>query len=314
MDNSFKVMAFYEFAKIDNTSFIANSISLYCKQENIRGTVIIAPEGINGTLAGFISSIDKFAEFITSLGFKNLNTKYSIAEIMPFYRLKVKEKKEIITMLGSSIDPSTPRGEMVSPNEWNELINQTDTIIIDVRNEYESNIGSFNNALKPNTASFLEFKNYIDEKLSDSKDKNIAMFCTGGIRCEKASYYMKSQGFEKVFQLKGGILKYLEDIDEQNSFWEGECFVFDNRVSVTHELEKGTYDLCRGCNNPISSEDKKTNKYEKDVSCPKCYDSLSEDKKNRSRERTKQILLSEQHNRPYPYRDLTIETYLQHQQ
>ena len=311
MDNSFKIMAFYEFAKIDDLSYIAERIKSYCKEENIRGTVIVAPEGINGTLAGLISSIDKFTEFINNLGFTNLNIKYSLAKIMPFYRLKVKEKKEIITMLGLSIDPSNPRGEMVSPNEWNELIKQNDTIVIDVRNEYESDIGSFNNSLKPNTESFLEFKEYIDEKLSDSKDKNIAMFCTGGIRCEKASYYMKSQGFENVFQLNGGILKYLEDVDKKNSFWEGECFVFDNRVSVTHELERGTYELCRGCNNPISLQDKQTNKYEKDVSCPKCYEFLSQDKKNRSRERSNQIQLSEKHNRPYPYRDLTVDRYLQ---
>ena len=150
-------MAFYEFAKIDNLSSIVDNINSYCEYENIRGTVILAPEGINGTLAGFISSIDKFAEYITSLGFRNLNTKYSLAEIMPFYRLKIKEKKEIITMLGSSIDPTNLRGEMVSPSKWNKLINQNDTIVIDVRNEYESNIGSFNNALKPNTESFLEF-------------------------------------------------------------------------------------------------------------------------------------------------------------
>ncbi|MFL2627825.1 MAG: rhodanese-related sulfurtransferase [Dehalococcoidia bacterium] len=311
MDNSFKIMAFYEFAKIDDLSYMTERIKSYCKEENIRGTVIVAPEGINGTLAGFISSIDKFTEFINNLGFINLNRKYSLAKIMPFYRLKVKEKKEIITMLGLSIDPSNPRGKMVSPNEWNELIKQDDTIVIDVRNEYESDIGSFNNALKPNTESFLEFKDYIDEKLSDSKDKNIAMFCTGGIRCEKASYYMKSQGFENVFQLNGGILKYLEDVDKKNSFWEGECFVFDNRVSVTHELKRGTYELCRGCNNPISLQDKQTNKYEKDVSCPKCYEFLSQDKKNRSRERSKQIQLSEKHNRPYPYRDLTVDRYLQ---
>ncbi len=311
MDNSFKIMAFYEFAKIDDLSYMTERIKSYCKEENIRGTVIVAPEGINGTLAGLISSIDKFTEFINNLGFINLNRKYSLAKIMPFYRLKVKEKKEIITMLGLSIDPSNPRGKMVSPNEWNELIKQDDTIVIDVRNEYESNIGSFNNALKPNTESFLEFKDYIDEKLSDSKDKNIAMFCTGGIRCEKASYYMKSQGFENVFQLNGGILKYLEDVDKKNSFWEGECFVFDNRVSVTHELKRGTYELCRGCNNPISLQDKQTNKYEKDVSCPKCYEFLSQDKKNRSRERSKQIQLSEKHNRPYPYRDLTVDRYLQ---
>tara|TARA_B100001142_G_scaffold114055_1_gene116140 strand:- start:1669 stop:2586 length:918 start_codon:yes stop_codon:yes gene_type:complete len=304
-------MAFYEFAKIDDLSYMTERIKSYCKEENIRGTVIVAPEGINGTLAGLISSIDKFTEFINNLGFINLNRKYSLAKIMPFYRLKVKEKKEIITMLGLSIDPSNPRGKMVSPNEWNELIKQDDTIVIDVRNEYESNIGSFNNALKPNTESFLEFKDYIDEKLSDSKDKNIAMFCTGGIRCEKASYYMKSQGFENVFQLNGGILKYLEDVDKKNSFWEGECFVFDNRVSVTHELKRGTYELCRGCNNPISLQDKQTNKYEKDVSCPKCYEFLSQDKKNRSRERSKQIQLSEKHNRPYPYRDLTVDRYLQ---
>jgi len=311
LDNSFKIMAFYEFAKIDDLSYMTERIKSYCKEENIRGTVIVAPEGINGTLAGLISSIDKFTEFINNLGFINLNRKYSLAKIMPFYRLKVKEKKEIITMLGLSIDPSNPRGKMVSPNEWNELIKQDDTIVIDVRNEYESNIGSFNNALKPNTESFLEFKDYIDEKLSDSKDKNIAMFCTGGIRCEKASYYMKSQGFENVFQLNGGILKYLEDVDKKNSFWEGECFVFDNRVSVTHELKRGTYELCRGCNNPISLQDKQTNKYEKDVSCPKCYEFLSQDKKNRSRERSKQIQLSEKHNRPYPYRDLTVDRYLQ---
>jgi UPF0176 protein len=311
LTKAFKIIAFYEFTRIDDLPTLSNQIYRFCDQENIRGTVIVAPEGINATLAGFIPSIEKLYNYIVNLGFTNLNTKYSAAKIMPFYRLKVKQKKEIITMLGTPIDPSNDRGEMVTSSEWNQLIKQNDTILIDVRNEYESKIGSFNNAIKPNTNSFLEFKDYIDEKLADAKGKNIAMFCTGGIRCEKASYYMKSQGFENIFQLNGGILKYLEDVNQQDSFWEGECFVFDNRVSVTHELKKGTYELCRGCNNPISFQDKKTSKYEKDVSCPACFDKLTEDKKNQSRERSKQILLAEKHNRPYPYRDVTTETYLQ---
>ena len=311
INSKFTIITFYQFKKIDDILIIKNALSHFCKFNKIKGTIILAEEGINGTIAGISASIIKFELHLKGLGFTNYNSKYSYSKFTPFFRLKVKNKKEIVTLRSKDVDTENITGKKIKPEDWNNLILNQETILIDVRNNFEVEMGTFKNSINPNTKSFTEFKSYIKNNLNKAKDKKIAMFCTGGIRCEKASYYMKSQGFENVFQLNGGILKYLEDVDKKNSFWEGECFVFDNRVSVTHELKRGTYELCRGCNNPISLQDKQTNKYEKDVSCPKCYEFLSQDKKNRSRERSKQIQLSEKHNRPYPYRDLTVDRYLQ---
>jgi len=306
----FKVITFYQFINLDNLEKLAQQLKRFCISNKIRGSIILAAEGVNGTLAGLPNNIDGLENYIIELGMANLNVKYSKSREMPFYRLKIKIKNEIVTMLNDPIETNKPRAISVSSDEWNDLINQPDVIVLDVRNQYETEIGRFDQAVIPNIDSFIQMKKYIDEDLREYKNKKIAMYCTGGIRCEKASYYMKQQGFNEVFQLDGGILKYLEEVDDKDSLWDGECFVFDNRVALTKDLDRGIYDLCHGCNEPVSPSDKKSIKFEKDVSCPECYDTLTEDKKSSSRERSKQIKLSEQRNTPNVYLPKSPKDYL----
>ena len=310
MSLQFKIAAFYEFKNIDNLYSLSKSLKSCCKTNQILGSIIIAKEGINGTVAGISDSIDKLVGYIHDLGFCSLNIKYSETPTMPFYRSKIKIKKEIIAFLDGPIDSDANRADSVSPQKWNELISCPDVITIDVRNDYETKLGSFKNATSPRIKSFMEFKKYIDTELSTYKQKKIAMYCTGGIRCEKASYYMRQIGFKEIFQLNGGILKYMEDIADEKSLWEGECFVFDNRVTVTSDLVKGSYELCRGCDEPISELDKASDKFEKDVSCPNCYDTSSQTKKDRSRERSKQISLADKRKTPNVYLPKKIEDYM----
>ena len=307
----FKIAAFYEFNYISDLELLSKSLKLFCKRKKLMGSVIIASEGINGTIAGFPSFIDEFIDQLAQLGFHHLNIKYSQSATMPFYRSKVKIKKEIVTFHEKPINFKTNRAEAIKAKNWNNFVNQTDVITIDVRNEYEVKIGSFKNSISPKTKSFVEFKDYVEKELLANKDQKFAMYCTGGIRCEKASSYMKNIGFNNVFQLDGGILKYLEEIDDKDSLWDGECFVFDNRVTLTKDLVKGTYDLCRGCNEPISQYDQKSQKFEKDVSCPTCYDTVSEEKKSRSRERSKQIKLSKQRGIPNIYLPQSVEDHVE---
>ena len=262
----FKVITFYQFINLKNVRKLAQELKRFCISNKIRGSLILADEGINGTLAGLPNNIDELEKYIIDLGMTNLNVKYSKIREMPFYRLKIKIKNEIVTMLNDPIDINKDRAISVNSDEWNDLINQPDVIVLDVRNQYETDIGCFDEAIIPNIDSFIEIKKYIDEDLREYKNKKIAMYCTGGIRCEKASYYMKQQGFNEVFQLDGGILKYLEDTELKETKWVGECFVFDNRVALRHDLSKGNYDLCRGCNYPIAQKDRNSPKYEKDVS------------------------------------------------
>ncbi len=305
----FTVIAFYEFRKI-KSKFIKykKQFNNFCNEKNIRGTVILSPEGINGTVAGLDDSISELVLFLSKLNFNKTEIKYSYTKIMPFYKLKIKLKEEIVPFANKVKNPSKT-GEFVKPKNWNNFIKNDSFLIIDVRNKYETKIGRFTNSTDPNIKNFIEFNDFIKSKLSKNKDQNIAMYCTGGIRCEKASAYMLQEGFKNIYQLKGGILKYLEEVDQKNTLWEDECFVFDNRVSVKHDLSTGSYELCKGCKDPISNDDKKSEKYEIGVSCPNCFNKRSKDQKYKSRERQKQIELFKEKGHSYAYDKLTTNEY-----
>jgi UPF0176 protein len=257
----------------------------------------LASEGINGTISGDEKKIQKFIEFIKEDSFfkdnfKNLEHKESWASENPFYRMKVRLKKEIVALGVDGISPTKKVGEYVNPEDWNKLINDPNTIVIDTRNNYEVDIGTFKNSINPETETFREFPSYIDENLNNNETKKVAMFCTGGIRCEKATSLMLEKGFKDVYHLKGGILKYLENIPKEESLWEGECFVFDQRVAVTHGLDEGQYDQCYACRHPLSSKELESDQYTKGISCPYCFNKLSDKKKAGVTERQKQIMLS----------------------
>ena len=289
MSGKFSVASFYEFTSLRDPTAVGNEIEQYCAEHKIRGSVIIATEGVNGTVAGHPKHVEDLVVYLRESTFPNLNCKWAPSDTMPFYRMKVRIKPEIISLLDSPVDPMANRGIPIAPDQWNDFIKQEDVLLIDVRNSYETDIGTFRNSVQPDTASFREFKRYIDVNLTRFKDRKIAMFCTGGIRCEKASYYMKEMGFSEIFQLEGGILKYLEVVPESDSEWEGDCFVFDNRVSVNHQLEKGNYELCHGCRMPISVDEVGKPEYEEGVSCSRCFYDSSEEKKHGARERSRQI-------------------------
>ena len=273
------------------------------KNLQILGTIIIGHEGINGTVSGSETNINKALKFLKSDSrFSDLDIKYSFSNKAPFLRLKVKIKKEIVTMGIDDIKPTTQAGKYVSYDQWDSLLNDEDTVLIDTRNDYEYSIGTFKNSINPKTSNFKEFPNWVKkQKFTEEvkKSKNIAMFCTGGIRCEKASSYMKNEGFKNVYHLKGGILKYLENIDIKNSLWQGECFVFDDRVSVKHDLSQGDYDLCHGCRMPITEQEKLSNNYVKGVSCSHCVTVKSSEQVQRYKSRQKQINLAKAKNKSH---------------
>ncbi|HSX19826.1 MAG TPA: rhodanese-related sulfurtransferase, partial [Gammaproteobacteria bacterium] len=229
----------------------------------------------------------------------NLDHKESYCETQPFYRTRVKLKKEIVTLGVPGVDPNKQAGQYVEPKQWNEIISDPDVILVDTRNDYEVGIGTFKNAINPHTNTFREFPQFVQNNLQDAKNKKIAMFCTGGIRCEKSTSYLLQQGFKNVFHLKGGILKYLEEVPPEESLWEGECFVFDNRVAVNNELAPGEYDQCHGCRNPLSVEDRESPLYSPGVHCPHCYDTLTADQLARFSERHKQVQLAKQRNQQH---------------
>jgi len=262
---------------------------------NVRGTLLLAHEGINGTVAGSRADIDALLEFLQKdERLANISFKESFVDEMPFLRTRVKLKKEIVTIGVEGIDPKRSVGTYVKPKDWNALISDPDVVVVDTRNDYEVLVGTFKNALNPDTESFRQFPKYVKENLDPTKNKKVAMFCTGGIRCEKSTAYLKEQGFEEVYHLEGGILKYLEEVPEQDTLWQGECFVFDERVTVNHALEKGTYDLCNGCRMPITEQDKLREKYQHGVSCPHCFDKTTPEQKARFEERQKQMDLAQQ--------------------
>ncbi len=309
INSKFTILTFYQFKQIKDLLIIKSRISDFCKFNKIKGTIIIAEEGINGTIAGTSQSIKNFQLEIKKIGFENFNPKYSYSKFMPFFRLKVRPKKEIVTLRTKMADPENITGNKIKPENWNNLITDNNTILIDVRNDFEVEMGSFRGSIDPKTKSFTEFKSYLKDNLSDAKDKKIAMFCTGGIRCEKISSYMIKKGFKNVNQLHGGILNYLEKIPEKNSLWDGECFVFDNRVSVKNELKDGTFQLCHACRAPLSKTQIKSKKYLKGISCPKCYGKISEAKKKSLIDRNKQISIAKRKSLYSPFIKQTVSDF-----
>tara|TARA_B100000963_G_scaffold354658_1_gene371558 strand:+ start:51 stop:977 length:927 start_codon:yes stop_codon:yes gene_type:complete len=299
----FKVAALYKFQKFDNFVEYQKNIQDYLKINNILGTILIGAEGINGTIAGMDNDIDAAVLFLQKINdFKNLNIKYSFSKKNPFLRLKVKLKKEIVTIGDDSIDPNINSGEYVEPKDWNNLISDKNVLLIDARNNYEVSIGSFKNSINPRTKNFRDFPKWVNNlNISDANKKSlkVAMYCTGGIRCEKASCYMKALGFHNVFHLKGGVLKYFEEVKESESLWNGECFVFDERVALKHDLSEGNYDMCHGCRMPITESDKKLKEFKKGVSCHQCFYEKTEIQKSRYENRQKQIDLAKSRNKKH---------------
>ena len=289
------VLAFYHFTPFSNPKKIKIPLKKICKKHKIKGSILLANEGINGTISGNDKNISEVLAYIKALpGCAKIETKKSLNLSQPFNRMKVRLKKEIVTMGQPNIDPNKKVGRYIDPKNWDEFTKKDDVVVIDTRNKYETKIGSFKNAIDPQTGSFREFpkwvKNFKAEK--GNENKKIAMFCTGGIRCEKASSLMMEEGFDEVYHLQGGILKYLEKVENKNSLWEGECFVFDQRVCLTEDLEVGSYKMCFACRMPITEEEMKDDRYEEGISCVYCYDKTTLDKKERFESRQKQIELS----------------------
>ena len=292
-DMPIKIVALYKFVSMPNFKDLREPILNACKGHGIMGSLLLAHEGINGTISGEQDKMDRFLDFLTGIETLGaLNYKVSFDKEHPFYRIKIKLKKEIVTMRVDGIDPNLSVGRYVEPEDWNELISDPAVVVVDTRNDYEYELGTFDKALNPNTASFTEFPDYVQKNLDASKHKKVAMFCTGGIRCEKATAYMLQQGFEEVFHLKGGILSYIERVEKDKSLWKGECFVFDNRVSVDHDLNPGSLDLCHACRYPITEEDKLSPKYVAGICCHRCHDTQSPRNRRRAEARQQQVALA----------------------
>jgi len=287
----FNVFGFYKFKKLQSLKKKKYLLQKNLIKQNIRGTIILAKEGVNATIAGKYEDI----KFIINKIKKILDIKIfdsdniSKCKFQPFHRGKVKIKKEIVPMKLSLSQKTKNKNTYIEPNKWNKLITSKDTLVLDSRKSFEHDVGTFKKSINPNVDKFRDFPKYLNKL---NKKKTIAMFCTGGVRCEKASVYLKKKGFKNVYQLKGGILNYLNKVNKKKSLWKGECFVFDNRISVKHGLVKGTYLMCSGCRKPISTKDKKSSKYEDGVSCPNCHDRLTNSQKERFRMRQKQISLA----------------------
>jgi Predicted sulfurtransferase len=285
------VAALYHFARLDDPAALKPPLAELCCGLGVRGTLLLAREGINGTVAGSRGAIDAVLSHIRAIpGLAALEHKESFAQTMPFRRMKVRLKKEIVTMGVEGVDPLEGVGAYVEPKDWNALISDPDTLVIDTRNDYEVAIGTFARAVDPQTSSFREFPGWLEKTDIAAGAKRIAMFCTGGIRCEKATAYMRAKGFDNVYHLKGGILKYLEEIQPGESLWKGNCFVFDERVSIGHGLKPGDETLCRACRLPLTPADRASPLYEEGVSCPHCHGARTDEDRMRYRERHKQML------------------------
>ena len=290
------ISTFYKFLVLENYKELKIKFDKSLSKTNIKGTILLANEGVNGTIAGSESDLKKFFLYMDKFSqFKDITPKFSSSNKNPFLRMKVRLKKEIVTIGIPEVSPSNQAGKYLNVKEWNELLNDSDSMIIDTRNDYEVSIGTFKNSINPKIKSFRNFPNWVQKNLIDkkvSKKSKIGMFCTGGIRCEKSTSYLKQLGFENVFHLDGGILKYLENVKSDENEWKGECFVFDYRVSLNDSLEKGEYDMCYACRMPLSKENKKNKHYLKGQSCEYCYDQTTIKQKKRFNEREKQIKLS----------------------
>lgn len=292
-----RIAALYQFARFDDPASIKPDLLTCMEKAGVRGTLLLAGEGINGTIAGTDQGIDTVLTHVRTLpGCSQVEVKESRSDAMPFHRTKVRLKKEIVTMGQPDLDPLAGVGTYVDPEEWNALISDPDTILIDTRNDYEVQIGTFEGAIDPETKSFREFPEWFRAKRAeieaDGRSPKIAMFCTGGIRCEKSTAFARAEGVEDVYHLKGGILNYLEHVPEQESLWRGECFVFDERVSVGHGLKLGDHSLCRACRRPLSEADMAHEHYVEGVSCHRCHDERSEEQRARYSERHRQTLLA----------------------
>ena len=294
---SFSVAALYLFTSFTDCLGMRGRLESVCREQGVRGTLLLAPEGINGTIAGPDERIAAVLDYIRQLpGCADLDVKLSSAGAMPFHRMKVRVKREIVTMGEPGIDPRASAGTYVEAQEWNALISDADTIVIDTRNEYEVAVGTFAGAINPKTISFRDFPKWFrsvrSALLGSGKQPKVAMFCTGGIRCEKSTAFLKEEGIADVYHLKGGILKYLETVPEEESLWRGECFVFDERVTVGHGLAAGTHELCRACRRPLNRQDLASPLYEAGASCGACYSERTEEQRENYRERHRQEALA----------------------
>jgi len=294
MKHTYKVAALYKFTPIADNTALREDIYTFTKENapSLCGTLLLASEGINGTIAAHPDEMDKITTYLDKTlhvkdETKACEFKYSHASEQPFNRFKVRLKKEIVTLRAPEADPNTHVGEYIEPKDWNDLINDPDVILVDTRNDYETKVGIFEGAIDPDIKIFTEFKDYVSENMDPAKDKKVAMFCTGGIRCEKASAYMLAQGFENVYHLKGGILQYLEEIPEEDSKWKGDCFVFDQRVAVGHGLKEGDWKVCHACREPLSAKETERPEFEHGISCHHCKDTLTPEREKSLRERQK---------------------------
>ena len=291
----FVVAALYKFVRLADYVTLRDTLYDTMVANKVKGTLLLAEEGINGTICGSREGVDAVKAWLDADGrFTGMSYKESLSDELAFYRTKVKLKKEIVTMGIEGIDPANIVGTYVKGEEWNTLISDPDTVLIDTRNDYEVAIGTFKNAVNPNTTTFREFPQWAADNLDKRKHKKVAMFCTGGIRCEKSTAYLKEQGFDEVYHLDGGILKYLEDMPEEKSLWQGECFVFDQRVAVKHGLEQGSYDQCYACRMPLSKEEMLSDNYVKGLSCPHCFENTTAEQKASFAERQRQVELAKQ--------------------
>lgn len=298
---TFVIAAFYKFVRLPDVADTREPLLSCCRQQGLKGTILLAEEGINGTIAGPRHGIDAVLAFLKAEPrLASLEHKESCIPKIPFNRMKVRLKQEIISLGVPNVDPSEQVGTYVKPGDWNALISDPGVVVVDTRNDYEVSVGTFRGAHNPQTVSFREFPAYVRHHLDPRQHRKIAMFCTGGIRCEKASSYLLQQGFEAVYHLKGGILKYLEEIPAEESLWQGECFVFDDRIAVIHGLGQGSYEICHGCGNPVSPLEQTSPQYRTGISCPRCFESLTAEKQARLEERKRQLELDRKRQQPCP--------------
>ncbi len=294
------VCALYRFVRLDDYRALRSPLLAVMEQHGIHGTLLLAREGINGTIAGTRAAVDALLDWLQrDTRLAGIGCRESVTDRPPFKRSRVKLKKEIVTLGVAGLDPNHVVGSYVGPSEWNALISDPDVLLVDTRNDYEIRIGTFRNAINPGTATFREFPGFVRDTLDPVLHRKVAMFCTGGIRCEKSTAYLRQQGFSEVYHLRGGILNYLEQIPEHASLWQGECFVFDERVTVNHRLEQGSYTLCHACRMPVSAGDMESNDYRPGMSCPHCASRLSPRQRARFTEREKQARLASARGEPH---------------